>query len=148
MKYSQKDQNNLRMLIGLSRNTTLLHRRGARIFRKSGLSLMQFAVLEALYHKGPMSIKEILESLLATGGNVTLVIKNLQKLGLVDSLADPEDRRVRIVSITKRGEEKIEEIFPKHLLDLEEYFEVLSDEEKERLIALLKKLGRVKEKKE
>ncbi len=148
MKYSDKDKLNLRTLIGLSRNTSLVHRRSARIFREGGLSLMQFAVLEALYHKGSLSIKEILESLLATGGNVTLVVRNLEKLGMVECALLPEDRRVRMVSITKKGREKIEEIFPLHLKDLDEHFKILSDEEKEILIALLKKLGRVEKKKE
>jgi len=40
-----------------------------------------------------------------------------------------------------KGKKKIEEIFPNHLKDLEECFKVLSTEEKQNLISLLKKLG-------
>lgn len=142
MKYTQEQQRNLRALIAISRNSSAIHRRSSRIFREEGLSLTQFAVLEALYHKGCLSISQLIESLLATGGNVTVVVRNLQKLGLLEYRTSEQDRRVRMLEITDAGREVIERIFPRHLKDLSEHFSVLTEEEKEQLITLLKKLSR------
>ena len=72
---------------------------------------------------------------------MTVVINNLKKDQMVYSYTNPEDKRSSVISITEKGKKKIEEIFPSHLKDLEECFKVLSIEEKQLLISLLKKLG-------
>jgi len=139
--YGELNNLNLKVLIGLSRTTQMVHKRSANIFSKGGLTTAQFAVLEALYHKGDLSINEIIQSILSTPGNMTVVINNLKKEQLAYSYTNPEDKRSSVISITEKGKKKIEEIFPDHLKDLEECFKVLSIEEKQLLISLLKKLG-------
>src|ERR1035438_531805 len=73
----------------------------------TGLTLTQFAVLEALYHLGPMSLSDIAQKILTSGGNLTMVVGNLEKLGLAHRQKCPEDRRMLIVVLTaKRSEER------------------------------------------
>ncbi len=139
--YKNEDQTNLKLLIGLSRSTILTHRRSSEIFKSYGLTLSQFGVLEVLYHKGDMKISEIIKSILSTGGNMTVIINNLCRDGLVKKSINKEDERSHLISITEKGENLIKEIFPKHLLDLQDRFKNLSKEEKEILIILLKKLN-------
>ena len=50
-------------------------------FKADGLTPTQFSVLDVLYSKGPMKIGELLESILATSGNMTVVIRNMEKKG-------------------------------------------------------------------
>ncbi|WP_242985349.1 MarR family winged helix-turn-helix transcriptional regulator [Vallitalea okinawensis] len=106
------------------------------------MTTSQFGVLEVLYHKGDLRIREIIEKTLSTGGNMTVVIDNLQKDGLVSRYPDPADRRATLISITDKGKQLMDDIFPRHLDSLNEIYDVLSKEEKEILLVLLKKLSR------
>jgi DNA-binding MarR family transcriptional regulator len=120
-----------------------MHRREYRTIKEGGLTVSQFAVLEILYHKGPQRIRSIIEKMLSSGGNMTVVIDNLVRDGLVQRQCDPEDARSSIISLTEAGLTKMEAIFPKHLENIQDIFSVLSDEEKLILISLMKKLSRL-----
>src|SRR5215472_14455776 len=61
----------------------------------TGLTLTQFAVLEALYHLGPMSLSDLAQKVLTTGGNLTMVANNLEKQGLARRQRSPQDGRVQ-----------------------------------------------------
>jgi MarR family 2-MHQ and catechol resistance regulon transcriptional repressor len=106
------------------------------------LTISQFGVLETLLHLGPLSQSVICNKLLKSGGNITLVIDNLEKNGLVQRQSDPHDRRISIVSLTPAGDELIREVFPKvmHLIVAE--FATLSSAEQAELGQLCKKLGK------
>ena len=90
------------------------------------LTLTQFAVLEALYHLGPMSLSDIAQKVLTTGGNLTMVVGNLEKQGLARRQRSPEDRRVLIVVLTAKGKALIRQIFPRHAAAIVEFLAVLS----------------------
>lgn len=131
---------NLVLLIRLSRATQLVHKRSATLFNKGGLTTAQFSVLEVLYHRGNLTINEIIRGILSTGGNMTVVINNLEKEQMVERYTNPEDKRSSLISITEKGKKKVEEIFPSHVEDLKECFSILSTEEKQLLINLLRKI--------
>ncbi len=107
----------------------------------AGLTLSQFGVLEALFHLGPLSQKTLGEKILKTSGNITVVVDNLEKRGLVKREQDPSDRRCTIVSLTEKGQELIREIFPRHVSAIVEEMKVLTPSEQEELGRLCRKLG-------
>lgn len=104
------------------------------------LTINQFQVLEVLYHRGDLSIGEITKLTMGTPGNITVVVKNLKRDGLVHSIPDLRDKRSSILSITQKGKDIIEQLFPDHAKNFESYFEVLNDDEMEILFNLLRKL--------
>lgn len=108
--------------------------------KSNNLTMNQFQVLEVLYHRGDLSVGAITKLTHGTSGNVTVVIKNLVRDGLVNSIPDPEDKRTYIISITQKGKDIIKELFPTHAKNFEEYFKVLDDDEVETLFKLLRKL--------
>jgi MarR family transcriptional regulator, 2-MHQ and catechol-resistance regulon repressor len=114
----------------------------ARSLDDTGLTLTQFAVLEALYHLGPMSLSDVAQRVLTTGGNLTMVAGNLEKQGLAKRQPSPEDKRVQIVALTPKGKSLIRQIFPQHAAVIAEFLSVLSLEEQGRLGDLCRKLGR------
>ena len=107
----------------------------------SALTLTQFAVLEALYHLGPMSLSDIAQKILTTGGNLTMVLGNLEKLGLAHRQKSPEDGRVQIVVLTAKGKALIRKIFPDHAAAIAEFMSALSPAEQQQLADLCRKLG-------
>jgi MarR family 2-MHQ and catechol resistance regulon transcriptional repressor len=104
------------------------------------LTMPQFQVLEVLYHKGDLNIGSITKLTMSTPGNITVVVKNLKRDGLIVSLQDENDKRASILSITQKGQTIIEKVFPQHAKNFETYFNVLNNEELETLYTLLNKL--------
>lgn len=141
--YGELNDLNLKTLIALTRTAQNVHRREYRTIKEGGLTVSQFAVLEVLYHKGDLKICEILEKTLSTGGNMTVVIDNLEKEGLIVRYSDSKDRRVNLISITEKGKKIVSDIFPNHLENINEIFNVLTTDEKKILISLLIKLSGV-----
>jgi len=107
----------------------------------NGLTLSQFAVLEALYHLGPLSQSESGRKHLRSSGNITMVIDNLEKNGLVRRKRNKADRRFFIVHLTDRGYKLINNIFPPHARVIAKELGVLTDAEQDTLGGLCKKLG-------
>jgi MarR family 2-MHQ and catechol resistance regulon transcriptional repressor len=131
----------LNAFIKMTRASESVNGRLARHLSDANLTISQFGTLEALLHIGPLNQRELGQKLLKSGGNITLVIDNLQKGGLVEKKTDPNDRRAVIISLTKKGRDFIEDFFPQHLDKIKEEFSVLTSEEKEQLAAICKKLG-------
>ena len=107
----------------------------------AGLCLTDFAALEALLHKGSLSISEIQDKVQLASGSMTAAIDRLEKHGLVVRKSTESDRRARIVQLTEEGKRVATACFEKHASDLEDLMSVLSANEKQQLYASLKKLG-------
>ena len=106
-----------------------------------GLCLSDFMVLEVLLHKGPMTISEIGQKVLLANASMTAAVDRLERKSLVSRESSPEDRRVRVVTLTKQGRAFISELYERHVSDLETVTGVLTGKEQDQLRALLKKLG-------
>ncbi|MEK8127125.1 MarR family transcriptional regulator [Paenibacillus filicis] len=100
-----------------------------------------FMILELLYSKGPHPVQKISERLKIPSGSITYVVDKLEKKGLVKREASPTDRRGFIVVLTDQGTALFNEIFPKHTATISQNVSFISNEEKEQLIDLLKKIG-------
>jgi len=101
-----------------------------------------FAVLEALLHKGPLPINEIGKKVLLTSGSITVAVDRLESKGLVERRASGTDRRAKIVHLTKDGRKLIARVYADHAEDMEQLAAAsLSKAERETLIRLLKKIG-------
>lgn len=107
-----------------------------------GLTPTQFSVVEALFHLGPLPQCQLAARVFKSSGNMTLVIDNLEKLGLVTRQADPDDRRVSVVDLTPLGKQTVSLIFPLHAAAVANLFKVLTREEQRTLGELLRKLGK------
>ena len=138
---SKKEKRTLDAFIKLMRATESMNTRLNRHLAEADLTVSQFGVMEALLHLGPLNQKSLGEKLLKSGGNITLVIDNLEKCGFVERQRDPNDRRAMLIHLTDKGREFISSFFPKHLKEIKKEFSVLTEEEKEQLAHICKKLG-------
>ncbi|HXM68637.1 MAG TPA: MarR family transcriptional regulator [Candidatus Acidoferrum sp.] len=107
----------------------------------TGLCLTDFVALEALLHKGPLTISEIQDKVRLASGSMTAAVDRLEKLGLVVRKSSRSDRRARVVELTAQGKRLAASCFERHANDLEALMSALSQEEKEQLYESLKKLG-------
>jgi MarR family transcriptional regulator, 2-MHQ and catechol-resistance regulon repressor len=144
--HKKYDKNNrehkaLRTYVKLMRAAESVTARIHEHLSSNGLTLSQFAVLEALYHSGPLSQREIGQKILRSSGNITMVIDNLEKNGLVQRRRNQADRRLFIIHLTDSGYNLIRNIFPPHAQVIAKELGVLTAAEQDALASLCKKLG-------
>lgn len=129
----------LKILIGLHRTATAVDRQTARAVAAFGLTLGQFAVLEALYHKGDLTVGQVQEKILSTSGTIPLIVNNLEKRGLLERRQDSRDKRRCILHLTPAGEQLILQAMPVNERCILEKMACWSDKEKAQLLALLQR---------
>jgi MarR family 2-MHQ and catechol resistance regulon transcriptional repressor len=112
-----------------------------RSFGQQGFCFTDFMILEALLHKGPLTISAIGEKVALASASMTSAIDRLEERGLVHRSLSAEDRRVRLVSLTCEGRQFITELFEKHTTDLEAISTEFSQQERQVLYAAFKKIG-------
>ncbi|MEN9362576.1 MAG: hypothetical protein RL095_4111 [Verrucomicrobiota bacterium] len=107
-----------------------------------GLTVSQFAVLETLLHLGPLKPCEIGPKILVSPSNLCTVIRNLEKAGLIERIALPDDQRTFQVALSAAGRKLIGDYFPAHAGRVAAEFSVLQPWEQEALTSLCKRLGK------
>ena len=138
---NQKEYRALNAYISLLRCSETVTSDTTRQLAADKLSVGQFGTLEVLYHLGPLCQRDIGKKLLKTGGNVTTVVANLEKRGLVKRRRMPEDRRYHSVALTATGHELIERIMPRQVEKITARMAILSTAEQDELRRLCRKLG-------
>ena len=138
--YGTRTNKSMKTLVKLERVALKNHNKTVNYLSKHNLTFNQFKVLEVLYHRGDLNITSITKLTMSTPGNITVVIRNLKRDGWINSIKDPNDNRASILTITQKGIEVIEEVFPNHADNLTDFFKILSDEELDTLYELLNKV--------
>ena len=142
-KGTPREKRALAAYINLLRATNTVSSQAMRQLDSNGESnwQSQFGVLEALYHVGPMCLSELARKILRTSGNLTMVVDNLEKSGMVKRVQSSTDRRYFSVEITDKGSKLISGIFPEHAAQITEAMSRLTPEEQDTLRELCRKLG-------
>jgi MarR family transcriptional regulator, 2-MHQ and catechol-resistance regulon repressor len=131
----------LDVYIKVSRAAESLSGRINHHLKDYNLTLSQFGVLEAIHYLGPMRQNALARKILKSEGNMTLVIDNLVRRGLVTRERETADRRSIAVSLTEEGRQLVERIFPDHVQKVVAAVSVLTTAEQEQLGELCRKVG-------
>lgn len=126
--------------VQLARTFEIHHRWMLGMLWPHGLTGPQFDVLATIEFRGGLTQQEIAQNLLVTKGNIALVIKNLERDGLIERRADNEDGRIKRVHLTARGSAKLQSILPSHRAAVRAAWRAMADEDVEALRSLLMKL--------
>jgi len=119
-----------------------VEQRDRESIREQGFdTLSDFAVLEVLLHKGPLPVNAIGRKVLLTSGSITAAIDRAERKGYVERRPSHGDRRVVEVHLTEAGRGIIEAAFKQHAAALDDIFATLTDDERETLYRLTKKVG-------
>lgn len=128
--------------IAMHRIINVLDRKTANMVRPYGLTLPQFSVMEALYHRGNLSVGELKEIVLSSDGTLPVVTRHLAEMGFLRTEKDEKDRRRTLLSLTEEGRSLIGKIYPENEKMLEDFFSQWTDEERDTARRLLLKLDR------
>ncbi|MCF8259944.1 MAG: MarR family transcriptional regulator [Melioribacteraceae bacterium] len=125
----------------LSKAYDNLRKSQAKYTSSHKLTAPQFNVLEVLVASGAVPLKRISEELMVTGANITCVVDNLEKEGLVKRVPSKEDRRVIMAELTAKGKDKMSKIYPTYAKNMRDVTSVLTDAEQKQLTQTLEKLA-------
>jgi len=139
---SQETDRALKLWVVLSRAHAAVAEHSQADIARSGLTPMEFGIMEALHHKGPMLLGEVQKKILVTSGGVTYLVDRLAAKGLVERRRCDRDRRAYYAALTPEGEALIREIFPRHAEAIRRAMEGLTEPEKDLAIDLMRTLGR------
>ena len=106
-----------------------------------GIGLSDFMILEALLHKGPLSMSQIGKTVLLANPSMTAAANRLLRLTLIVRRGPGCDRRVRAVELTPAGRKLIHEIYALHQNDLEAVMEGIPVDQRIVVRAALKSMG-------
>jgi DNA-binding MarR family transcriptional regulator len=126
----------------LSRVSTHIAREIEKSFSELGLNASSFDVLATLRRSGPpyrLSPGDLLDTTMVSSGTMTNRIDQLEKAGLVERIANPEDRRGVIIALTDEGLRRVDEAATAHVANQHRVVSALSPEERVVLNALLRK---------
>jgi MarR family 2-MHQ and catechol resistance regulon transcriptional repressor len=142
---TEAERTALKLWIVLSRAQSAVARHTEADVARHGLTIAEFAILEALYHRGPLLLGELQRKILVSSGGVTYLVDRLVEKGLVERQECPEDRRARYAALTAAGEKLVQRIFPEHAQRIVAALSGLTKAEQLQAIALLRALGRAAE---
>jgi MarR family transcriptional regulator, 2-MHQ and catechol-resistance regulon repressor len=132
----------LKLWVVLSRAFNAVQSHLADDVARHRLSATEFAILEALYHKGPLLIGDVQRRILLSSGGITYVVDRLEEKGLLERRACPNDRRARYAALTAKGASLMDDIFPEHARRIATALAGLDAGEQEDATRLLRQLGR------
>ena len=131
----------LKLWVVLARAHAAITRHAEADVAQDGLTLAEFAILEALLHKGRLRAGELQQKVLVTSGGTTYLVDRLAGRGLVVRVDCPEDRRVRYVELTAAGETLARRAFARHAERITRALARLTPGEQQLATRLLKTLG-------
>jgi len=141
-KGKNKDISSLDSYIKLIRTVETIKAKISKSLAEFNISENQFYCMDAVFHLGLLTQKELGAKLLRSGGNITLVIDNLEKNNLVKRKKDKKDRRKYFITLTTKGENLYKDIFPIILSLIVDEFNPLSEKEMKELQGYCMKIGK------
>ena len=129
------------LVLGKAFHALRAHAEQSLHFSRAGLGDSDFRVLEVLLHKGPLPVNTIGPKVWLTPGAISVAVDRLEKKALVRR-KNADDRRVRLVELTAKGRALITKTFREHATAMEKVAGVLSKQERQIFLRLLKKLGK------
>ena len=141
-EWSESRQEALSLWVALARCYSSFAKAVSVKIHEYGLTTPQFGVLEALYHLGPLSLGDLADKMLVTGGNITYVMDRLEQQDLVYRERSEDDRRVIQAKLTPEGRALIEGVFQGHAGYIEHLTRHIEADERTELKELLKRLGK------
>lgn len=136
------DHSALRIWLRLLTCTQLIERRVRSGLREEfGTTLPRFDLMAQLErHREGLKMNELSRLLMVTGGNVTAIVDQLEKEGLVERLDQPDDRRAWLIRLTAAGLKSFAEMARAHEQWIVELLGGLSRREQDELLRLLAKV--------
>ena len=109
--------------------------------RQSSLSLSQTNSLFRLYHHGASPVSDLADHLGVTMAAVSQLLAPLEESGLIQRTEDPEDRRVKMIALTEKGAQTVQEAMRARHAWLDDLAVLITEQDKENILPALSRLN-------
>lgn len=138
---TKEDSFNNDTILKMVRASEALVKAGDRFFKRYGVTTTQYDVLVILkYSESGISQSELGDRRVVSRSNITGIIDRLEKLGYVLRSGSPDDRRVKYLKITRKGEDMIKKVEEKYFDSLRQAMRFLNDKDKNNLSEIAEKI--------
>jgi DNA-binding MarR family transcriptional regulator len=139
------DHRALRLWLRLLTCSQLIERHvRSRLRGRFGITLPRFDLMSQLErHPEGLKMNELSRRMMVTGGNVTGIVDQLVKEGLVERVVEPADRRAFRVRLTRAGDKAFAEMARAHEEWVVELLARLGRRDSDALMQLLARLKQV-----
>lgn len=136
------DSSSLGVLARISRLAHVAEDNAEQVLRRHQLRDAEFQLLAAIRTSPePPSPRDLLDMLMVTSGGLTNRIDRLEGAGLVERVANPQDRRGVLLRLTRKGLKLVDRVTTEYLAHQNAVLdEALDAEERALLASLLRKL--------
>lgn len=108
-----------------------------RLSKTSGLSMPQVGTLMSLYHGKMCGVSDVGADMGVTNAAASQMVDRLVQLGLLARVEDPDDRRAKRLTLTRKGREFVQQSIEARMRWLDELSKVLTPERQAAIIAAL-----------
>src|ERR1043165_2076187 len=141
MSHRRAEQSAIHTWLVLMKAHRTLARHATRSIEALEMCFSDFAILEALLHKGPQSVRELGRRIDLTSGSMTAAIDRLETRRPGSRADHATDRRAWVIHLTPAGKTLIAKVFAGHQAAMEKAMSGLSKADRATLTDLLKRLG-------
>jgi DNA-binding MarR family transcriptional regulator len=106
------------------------------------ITRVQWMILRHLFRQGERSINELAQHLNVRSSTMSQMIDRLEKVSLVYRSVNEQDLRIKTVRLTDQGLSLVQQVETRWLKSLDKAFVQLSEDEREMMVHLLKKMTR------
>lgn len=138
-KFKELDPSALDLMVRLLLTAADTERLMEKHFGEYGLTQGRFSALMMLFHAPGHRAKpiDIADHLGVTRGNMTGILDNLERDGLILRSEDDDDRRINYVSLTTKGKKHLDKMLPTHLKRTAQLVVGLNENDRHKMVKLL-----------
>lgn len=111
------------------------------VIRSSDLTVSEAHAIEILGTYGQMNMKSLAQKSGVTTGTTTVTVDRLEKKEYAMRESVKGDRRVHLITLTAKGQQAFTEHHQYHTKLTEQVLAVLSEQESEQLVSILRKIN-------
>ena len=125
----------------VGRTNIKVHRALTLLLGELGLSLAQHEILTAIWQNPGITQQQLAEILLVVKSNVSALVAKLEKGGLVERAADPEDNRNKLLFLSPSGEKLVLKSLKKQNQFIEKMMSVMSNNDLKKIDQIMRRVG-------
>ena len=125
----------------VGRTNLKVHRALNLLLAELDLSLAQHEILATIHRYSGLTQRELSEQLLVVKSNATALLKKLEARGLIRREPDPEDSRIKRLSLTRSGDALVQRSFAVQTRVISAMASVMSDDELEHTASVMTRVG-------
>lgn len=134
----EKERRAMEVLVSIHRMESYLRICENTVLKDYKITPMQIGVLDTLSEYGEMKIQDLIDRMSSTSGNMTVIIRNLERDGYIHRNPVPEDKRCCMIGLSDEGRNLLDRIMPEHRGNITQVLKRMPEKNQELLTQIIR----------